>query len=937
MTTLDGYTVNAWANEPMITQPMAFCWDDRGRLWIAENRDYESRVAGFSNHGDSRILILEDTDHDGVADSRKVFLEGIPLPAAIAVGFGGLFLGAPPNLLFVPDRNNDDKADMADIEVRLTGWGIQDRHETINSLHWGPDGWLYGLQGYATSSKIPEAGRQRDASTKPKEPFPNVMAGDGVEINGGVWRYHPTRDVFEVVAHGFSNPWGIDYDAKGQLLISACVIPHLFHVIPGGIYMRQGGQHFNPYVYSDIQTIADHRHRSAHGGARVYQSDAFPQSQVGRIFMANIHEHAVLSDVLERKGSGFVAHHGDDFMMANNAHWIGFSLEIGPDGALYVLDWHDGDICGQDILHKDTGRVFRIAPKQSLAQAWPGRYGDLRTLTDAQLVALQESPSDWHARRARVILQGRAAAGKLAPDTHDQLRRLFTASTNADWRLRAMWGLHVTGGWTPERLAQSLDDRDEYIRAWADQLLTETGTPAGPVLEKFVQLARSDESAVVRLYLASALQRIDKAQRWPLATELMSRDEDADDENIPKLVWLAIEPLVKDQPAFALERASQSNVPLISRFIARRAVDADAVEPVVAALSKSPRAQTSLLEGLRDGLEGRFDLSAPPNWNAVYGQLKRADSRTAALAVEVAQQFGDTELARQYLATLRRADAPAAERRKALLALSAQRRTQLTPELPAVLDDPALRVDAIRAIAAYDDDGLGRLLIDRYQTFSAAEKAEAIQTLTSRPRYGRMLTDAIAKNVVPKTDIPPYAARQLLRVVGTRFVEVWGPVEGANNERDVLALSRAAQRHGDDRRQPEERPCRVSADLRRVPQAMRRGGTLGPDLTGSNRSNLNWLLFNVLEPNAEVQDAYKMVVITTRDGRTYSGSVIAETDRQVTLRVVGREAPVVVTRSEIQSREATAVSMMPPGLLDPLADSEVIDLVGYLKTTGPVK
>ena len=214
-----------------------------------------------------------------------------------------------------------------------------------------------------------------------------------------------------------------------------------------------------------------------------------------------------------------------------------------------------------------------------------------------------------------------------------------------------MWGLHVTGGWTPERLAQSLDDRDEYIRAWAIQLLTETGTPAGPVLEKFVQLARGDESAVVRLYLASALQRIDKAQRWPLATELMSRDEDADDENIPKLVWLAIEPLVKDQPAFALERASQSNVPLISRFIARRAVDADAVEPVVAALSKSPKAQASLLEGLRDGLEGRFDLSAPPNWAAVYGQLKRADARTAALAVEVAQQFGDTELARQHLAT----------------------------------------------------------------------------------------------------------------------------------------------------------------------------------------------------------------------------------------------------------------------------------------------
>ena len=234
MTLREGFEVNAWASEPMMTQPMAFAWDDRGRLWVAENRDFESRGDGFSNSGDSRILILEDTDRDGVADLRKVFLEGIPFPAAIAVGFDGLFLGAPPHLLFVPDRDGDDRADREDIEIRLTGWGIRDRHETINSLHWGPDGWLYGLEGFATPSRIrkPDA---EDRLYRHKEPFPeDLLEREGVDINGGVWRYHPTKDRFEAVAHGFSNPWGIDYDAKGQLFISACVIPHLFHVIPGG-------------------------------------------------------------------------------------------------------------------------------------------------------------------------------------------------------------------------------------------------------------------------------------------------------------------------------------------------------------------------------------------------------------------------------------------------------------------------------------------------------------------------------------------------------------------------------------------------------------------------------------------------------------------------------------------------------------------------------
>ena len=932
MTTVAGFKVNAWAAEPMLTQPMAFCWDDRGRLWVAENRDYESRVDGFSNAGDSRIVILEDTDRDGTADTRQVFLEGIPFPAAMAVGFDGLFLGAPPNLLFVPDRNRDDKADMADIEVRLTGWGILDRHETINSLHWGPDGWLYGLQGYATSSKVrkPEG---KGRVYKPREPFPNeLLAGEGVEINGGVWRYHPTKDVFEVVAHGFSNPWGIDYDAKGQLLISACVIPHVWHVVPGGIYHRQGGQHFNPYVYNDIKTIADHRHRSAHGGARVYQSDAFPEAQRGRIFMANIHEHAVLSDVLVRKGSGFVARHGDDFVMANNAQWIGFSLEVGPDGALYVLDWHDGDICGNDVLHQETGRIYRVAPTESRAQQWPDRYADLGTLTDAQLVALQESVSDWHARRARVILQGRAARRKIDADAITRMRELFRSTRSPDIRLRAMWAMHVTGGWTPDVLEQVLaGEADEYIRAWAIQLLCEDRSPPASVLEKFAAMARDDPSPIVRLYLASALQRLDRGARWPIASALMARSEDAEDHNLPKLTWVGIEPLVAENPALALEHAGRSRIPLLSQFIARRAVDANALDAVVAAVAAQPPTRLHLLEGMRDGLEGRVDLITPRAWPQVYDRLKRAESAVALVARDIAGQFGDTETARQHLDMVRRRTAALDQRKRALQTLAAQRRPQLAAALPALFDEPAMRIDAIRAVAALDSESLGRLLIERYPALAAGEKAEAMQSFAARPRYGRLLTDALARKAIPREDVPVHVARQLSRVVGTRFLDVWGPVErSAVEERSYAryrgllndtAMSRANLEQG---RAVFDRTCGACHKM------FGEGGTVGPELTGSNRANLNYLLFNVLEPNAEIAEAYKMVVVTTRDGRTYSGNVVSETDRRLTLRMAGRD-PAVIDKADIQSREATPVSLMPTGLFDALGDREVVDLVAYLQ------
>lgn len=937
MTIKEGFKVNAFASEPMMTQPMAFCWDDRGRMWIAENRDYESRGKGFSNAGDSRILILEDTDHDGVADSRKVFMEGIAFPSAIAVGFDGVFIGAPPNLLFVPDKNKDDKADVDDIEVRLTGWGIRDRHETLNSFHWGPDGWLYGLQGFATPSKVGKpAGKGK--LYKHKDPFPeDILQGQGTDINGGVWRYHPTKDKFEVVAHGFSNPWGIDYDAKGQMLITACVIPHLWHVIPGGIYHRQGGQHFNPYVYNDIKTIADHSHRSAHGGARVYLSDAFPEAERGKIFMANIHEHGILSDILEKKGSGFVGKHGDDFMMANNAQWVGFSMEVGPEGGLYALDWHDADICGSDVLNAETGRVFRIMPKESKAVNFEGRYADLEKMTDAQLADLQTSKSEWHARRARIILQNRASKGRISSEANDKLLKIYLNDANADYRLRAMWALQVSNGLDGKMALEALADKDPYIRGWAIQFLCEDNAASASAIAKFESMAKTDASPVVRLYLAAALQRIQHASRWKIAGGLMAHGEDAADHNLPKMIWYGFEPLVKENPAKALELAAISKMPMVTNFIARRTVDADAIETLITAIGKATTNQTDLLEGMRDGLEGRSDIKTPANWNALYASLKLKKGKAAQLSQELAQHFGDTEVAKTDLATVRNASAPLEARKKALKALTARQRPELVKELPTLLNDAGLRFDAIRSVAGFDNEPLGKLLIERYPKFDQKEKAEAIQTLSSRPKYGWLLTQAISKKTIPKSEIPTYIARQLRRVVGSGFVEVWGPIDHVafdekayKKYRTLLtdqAVSAGNTKNGKLIFKNTCGPCH---------KMYGEGGIIGPELTGSNRANLDYLLGNILDPSGEIQDDYKMVVVTTRDGRTYVGNIAKETERQLTLRIVGQDA-VVVNKSDIQTRETTPNSMMPSGLLEALSDKEVTDLVAFLRTSKDIQ
>jgi len=954
MTVMDGFEVNLFASEPMMTQPMAFCWDDRGRLWIAENRDYETRQKGFSKFGDSRILILEDTDRDGVADKRTVFLEGIPFPAGIAVGMGGLWLGAPPNLLFVPDADGDDKADMDNIEVRLTGWGIKDRHETLNSFHWGPDGWLYGCQGFATPSKV---GKPKGDGKiyKQNDPFPKDIefAEPPTEINGGIWRYHPTKKRFEVVSHGFSNPWGIDYDENGQLFVTACVIPHLWHVIPGGIYHRQGGSHFNPHVYSDIRTIADHRHRSAHGGARIYQSDTFAQQHHGRIFMANIHEHAILSDELEPKGSGFIGHHGDEILHANNAQWVGFSVEVGPEGGLYVLDWHDGNICGSEVLNKETGRVFRVMPTNAEVPEWKHRYADLSKLDDVELAELQKSPSNWHARRARTILQHRSTERDISAAAIDALKReLFeprketanhlTTTTNS-WRLRSLWTLHSINALTEdEYLNLSNASASPFLCGWAIQMLCEDHSPSDKALTRFKELADAPNlHGVLRLYLSIALQRLGTGKtaqdaRWEIARSLSTYAQDADDHNLPKMIWFGLEPIVMSDPNRALKLANESKIPLLTRHVARRLASGGALEPLVSSIENSNK-RIELLNGMREGLEGRFDLKAPSNWENAYRELRSSGGEEATLALHLSVRFGDQVAAKSLLETLVDKTAPINDRRLALRGLAERKRPELKDRLLTLLEDDSIRSDAIRTVAAYEDATLGTELLKRFSKFDSDDKLEAVIALSSRSTYGRQLTDAIKSGEVPRNEIPAYVARALQRVVGNGFLEVWGPVSGDEDKsklfekyRTILNRENLSNANLSRGRLVFNKTCQACHKI------YGEGGMIGPDITGANRTNLDYVLGNILTPSADIQESYRMQMVLMDDGRMFSGIPANETQWQLMLRVANQDEPVSIPKSQIEDRETAEMSMMPEGLLDNLSEQEVVDLVAYLQTLEQV-
>ena len=609
MTLPPGFKATLFAGEPDVMQPIAFCLDDRGRLWVVEGMNYPKRAP--EGEGKDRILIFEDTDGDGQFNKRTVFMEKLNLVSGIEVGFGGVWIGAAPHLMFVPVSDWDTPKPAGEAKILLDGWDYKrDTHETLNTFTWGPDGWLYGCHGVFCPSLVGK---------------PGTPENQRQWVDAAVWRYHPTKHTFEIFAEGTSNPWGIDFDERGQCFIEACVVPHFWHVIQGARYLRQGGEHYCtsveetarnerhreaksrkpifPYTYADIQAHGDHVHYAgskgphagngrsdaaggghAHAGLLVYQGDSFPAEYRGKIFMNNIHGQRLNMDVPERKGSGYVGKHGADFAFFNDKWSQVINLLTGPDGSMFLIDWYDKNQChhndekGHD---RNNGRIFRIGYG---TKSWTPI--DVAKLSDAELIKLVPSKNEFLSRHARRNLQERyfvnpgarrgemtagertTMAGRLAAS--QLLTPLLNSGSEFGTQLRALWALHLIGGLSSQNIMDQLKSPDEYVRGWTIQLAFENDKLPVTYLQECARLAREDSSPVVRLYLASACQRLSVEQRLPILEGLLSHAEDATDHNLPLMYWYASEAVAAQGPAKAVPLLTKGKIPQVREFITKR-------------------------------------------------------------------------------------------------------------------------------------------------------------------------------------------------------------------------------------------------------------------------------------------------------------------------------------------------------------------------------
>eukprot|EP00456_Euglypha_rotunda_P060451 TRINITY_DN505_c0_g1_i2.p1 TRINITY_DN505_c0_g1~~TRINITY_DN505_c0_g1_i2.p1 ORF type:complete len:1048 (+),score=262.70 TRINITY_DN505_c0_g1_i2:9147-12290(+) len=982
-----GFQVTVFAAEPDVHNPIAMAWDHRGRLWVAENYTYGDRSKQFDFSLRDRVLILEDTNGDGRFDKRTIFTDDVQMLTGIAIGNDGVWLMTPPQLIYIPDRDGNDKPDGAPVVMLDDFTPSTDNHHTFaNGLKWGPDGWLYGRCGASSPGRLGTPGTPDEKR---------------VPLFGGLWRFRPGKvarqsaetkesmpadqkvdPIVEVLCHGTTNPWGHDWNEHGEAFFINTVNGHLWHAIPGAHFRRPHSEDPNPYVYATIDTHADHYHWDAgkdwtdsrnvkgehdrlggghaHSGMSIYLGDNWPVAYRGRLLTLNLHGRRVNVERLEPRGAGYVGRHEPDMLFAADPWFRGIDLSYGPDGAVYLLDWSDTGECHEQTgVHRKSGRIYRVSYGRT-----EDRNVDLNTLSTTELVSLHRHRNEWFARQARRRLMDLATHNDWdtvrQTSVRDELMAMFQSEPTTELKLRALHTLYVLGLADESFLLENVRHQEPHVRVWAMRLLTDTwplDTIMGerhpqaapsisePIFEALVRAANEDESPLTRLVLSSTLQRLPVDHRLKLAAPLARHGSDASDHNLPLMIWYGLLPVAKRQPDELAQFAAACQFQVTRRLISRRFAEMIDEQPhVIETLLTAASTETALadiLKGLSEGLAGRHKVKAPANWPAI--QRKVADMGDPKLHEKVRDLsvlFGDGRALDEVQRIALDGKADLTARRAALQTLIDNRAPDRRKVCEQLLSVRYLNTTAIRGLTEFDDASIGTKLANSYRSFFPVDRLAVIDALVTRPVFAEALLDQIAAGKIPKGDLSVLNARQILSFgnpkLTARLTEVWGELRESSADRQQLFSKWKAQLTPEVLAQAQKSRGRevfnkVCASCHRL---YGHGGQIGPDLTGSGRQNLDYVLINLIDPSAAVGADYRMAVVVLEDGRVLNGIIASKTDKVLTLQTAKER--LTLELSDIDEIQMSSQSLMPDGLLQPLTEEQTRDLVAYLMSPTQV-
>jgi putative membrane-bound dehydrogenase-like protein len=950
MTAPEGFRVEVFASEPEIRQPVAASFDERGRMWVIEYLQYPA-PAGLKPvtvdqylrteydrvpepppkgpRGADRIKILEDTDGDGKADRVTTFVEGLNLASGLAVGRGGVFVGQAPYLLFYPDRDRDDRPD-GDPEVLLSGFGLQDAHATVNSLAWGPDGWLYGAQGSTVTARI-----------------------RGIEFQQGIWRYEPRTKAFELFAEGGGNTWGLDFDRRGNAFGSSNGGFVAFHMVQGGYYWKGFAKHgplHNPYTFGYFDCL-NYQGPKPGGhvtpGGIIYKGDASPDEFRGAFIGANLLANTVYWYKLSPRGSTFSARLGGTLLDAHDPWFRPIDLLTGPDGSVYVVDWYDrraSHLDPRDNWDKTNGRIYKLVASGTK----PVAPFDLAKWSSDDLLALRSRGNDWWPDMARRLL-----AERRDPAVIPKLKNLLAEDRDEALALRDLWALDVSGGLDDATAEGLLEHRVPGVRRWVERRLGDDARMNESLRSRLLTLAAEEPDVAVRSQLASSCQRWKTADALPILGRLLGRSEDATDPHVPLLLWWAVERHMRiDRDAVVawlaspelqkLTLARDTILERAARTLASRGGEED-FRGCARLLAAAPgEAQVDrLVAGMDKGLEGRRLPAMPAPLGDVRGRLDARDGSGIA-RLRLAVRLGSDEALHRALERAADAKVPESDR-VSLIELIGQART--AEGLRTLLDlwrqdgRSAIQSAALNALGRHGRPEVAEALLERYPSLPAPLRDRVRDLLCSRREWAGMLLDAIRGGRMDAKDVRPSQVLQVVQLgdpaLTTRLESVWGRPPGPNSAEKAqrIAEVRGILPEG-DKGDPARGRAVFKQNCATCHRLFGEGESIGPDLSGAERGNLEFLLSSVVDPSAVVRKEYQAQTVALKDGRVLTGLVVEDNDKVVTL-VDSTPQRTTLALSDVEDMKPSPVSVMPEGLLDKLPDDQIRDLYRYLQSNGP--
>ncbi len=959
----EDFEIELVAAEPMVRQPLYMSWDHRGRMWVVQYLQYPFpaglKVIRYDQHlravfdkvpspppghvpGADRVTVLEDTDGDGTMDIARDVITGLNIATAVVVGRGGIWVLNPPYLLYYADADGDDEPD-GDPEVHLSGFGLEDTHSVASSLRWGPDGWLYGASGSTTTGTI------ASAATK------------ALHFKGQcIWRYHPESREFEIYAEGGGNTFSLEIDAAGRVFSGTNYgRTHGMHYAQGGYGVKSWGKHgplTNPFAFGFFEHMKHEGFEERFSQAfSIYEGGAFPESYDHVVIAANaLHNRVVASD-LHRDTSSWRTVDRPPLVTTADRWFRPVDVKVGPDGAVYLADWYDSRLTHvdpRDNWHKASGRIYRLR-----AKGWgPISVTDLSQLDGARLVDLLLTHPNKSTRHEALRILGDRRDGSLIPE----LRKIVEADAS-ERTLDAFWALNLCGGFTEDATLTALDSRQPDVRRWAVRLVGDERRASPAVARALERLAAGEAHREVRSQLASSARRLPAPHALPIVRRLLEREEDLEDIHIPLLLWWAIEASVdsgRDAVLGLFEDREVWSLPMVDRYILERLMRRYAMagtdgdfETCARLLALSPGATSTkrLMGGLEEAFRGRQIANLPASLANALEEYQRTLGGSD-LALALRQRKGEAiDRALEIIADPSADRSTRLEYIEILGQIGEPRSVKRLERLLRATETSALQRVTLQALMNYDEPSIAGAILDAYQSSLADEhgvRATAHRVLASRKDWTRaFLQDVDSWKIKPETISLDVVHQMTLHgdpEIDALVEKHWGKVRGSTpseKQAEIDRLRRVIQDTG-TRVIGREGDVKAGKALftdrcAKCHTLFDEGGQAGPELTGYERDNLDFLLLGIVDPSAAIREEFTSFLVVTGDGRTLTGLIDAQDSRTVTLRDVENQTT-LVAREQIERLEALPTSLMPEGLTNELDDAQVRDLFSYVMSRTPV-